>query len=147
MQQLGSKKPYFGYFLAIYLSFVAFSPIALATEIVVNKSVSTAGFSTAEARAIFAMQKRFWQNNKQIKVFVLPDNNPVHKDFVKNILHMFPHQIRRVWERMTFTGTGAAPIMLDSEQEMIDKIANTPDAIGYLNSVPKNENIHSFEQE
>lgn len=78
---------------------------------------------------------------------MLPDNNPIHKDFVKNILHMFPHQIRRVWERITYTGTGAAPIVLDSEQEMINKIANTPDSIGYLNSVPNNENIHSFEQD
>ena len=147
MQKLGSKKPYSGYFLAIYLIFVVFPPIAPATEVVVNRSVSTADFSTAEVRAIFAMQKRFWQNNKQIKVFVLPDNNPIHKDFVKNILHMFPHQIRRVWERITYTGTGAAPIVLDSEQEMINKIANTPDSIGYLNSVPNNENIHSFEQD
>jgi hypothetical protein len=144
LQKLGSKKPYSGYFLAIYLIFVVFTPIAPAAEVVVNKSVSTGEFSTAEVRAIFAMQKRFWPNNKQIKVFVLADNNPIHKDFVKNILQMFPHHIRRVWERITFTGTGTAPIVLDSEQEMIDKIANTPDSIGYLNSVPDNENIHSF---
>ena len=46
---------------------------------------------------------------------------------------------------MTYSGTGAAPIELDSEQEMIKKIATTPDAIGYLTSKPDNENIRSFQ--
>jgi len=58
---------------------------------------------------------------------------------------MFPHQLRRIWDRMTFAGIGSAPIELDSEQEMIDKIANTPDSIGYLSGKPENDNIRSFE--
>ena len=57
---------------------------------------------------------------------------------------MFPHHIRRVWERITFNRNRDSTHRVDSEQEMIDKIANTPDSIGYLNSVPDNENIHSF---
>jgi hypothetical protein len=58
---------------------------------------------------------------------------------------MLPHQIRKIWDRMTFSGTGTAPIELESEQDMIDKIATTPDSIGYLKSSPDNENIRSFE--
>ena len=91
------------------------------------------------------MKKTAWPNHKPIRVYTLPDNNPLHKDFIKNNLRMFAHQIRRIWDRITYSGTGVAPIELDSEQEMIEKIANTPDAIGYLNSVPDNESIRSFE--
>lgn len=46
---------------------------------------------------------------------------------------------------MLFSGTGAIPVQLNSEQEMIDKIANTPYAIGYLNGRPDNEKIRLFE--
>ncbi|ESS73849.1 hypothetical protein MGMO_9c00450 [Methyloglobulus morosus KoM1] len=145
MQKPGNKKLVAYHILAILFCFAANLPIVTATEVVVNKSVPAADYSKVDIRAIFTMQKRFWLNNKQIKVYTLSDSSPLHKDFVKNILNMFPHQIRMVWDRMTFSGTGIAPIELDSEQEMMDKIANTPDSIGYLSQKPNNENIRSFE--
>ena len=147
MQKLGYDKPTFGTILAIAFIFAAFSPVVTATEVVVNKSVSTSGYSKADIRAIFTMQKRRWSNNKQIKVYTLPDNNPLHKDFVKNNLNMLTYHVRKVWDRMTFSGTGTAPVELESEQDMIDKIATTPDSIGYINSRPDNENIRSFEHQ
>ena len=140
---LGNKKPIFGHILAVLILFVICSPVVTATEIVVNKSVPSVDYSTADIRAIFTMQKRVWPNNRQIKVYTLSDNSPLHKDFVKNVLQMFPHQIRRIWDRMTFSGTGDAPIELESEQEMVDKIATTPDSIGYTNSTPDNENVRA----
>ncbi len=145
MQKLGYDKPTFGTILAIVVIFAAFSPVATATEVVVNKSVSTSGYSKADISAIFTMQKRRWSNNRQIKVYTLPDSNPLHKDFVKNNLNMLIYHVRKVWDRMTYSGTGAAPIELESEQEMIEKIATTPDSIGYINSKPDNENIRSFD--
>lgn len=145
MQKPGNKKLVAYHILVILFCFAANLPIVTATEVVVNKSVPAADYSKVDIRAIFTMQKRFWLNNKQIKVYTLSDSSPLHKDFVKNILNMFPHQIRLVWDRMTFSGTGIAPIELDSEQEMMDKIANTPDSIGYLSQKPNNENIRSFE--
>lgn len=145
MQKLGYQKPTFGKIFAILFILAAFSPVFAATQIVVNKSVSASGFSKADIRAIFTMQKRFWSNNAQIKVYTLPDSSPLHKSFIKDKLQMFPHQIRKIWDRMTFSGTGMTPIELDSEEEMIDKIATTPNSIGYLDDKPNNENIRVVE--
>lgn len=116
-----------------------------AAEIVVNQTVPSKQYTLTEVRAVFMMRQRFWPNGEQIKVFTLSDSDLLHKDFVKKNLNMFPHQLRRVWDRMLFSGTGAIPVQLDSEQEMIDKIASTPYAIGYLNSRPDNEKIRLFE--
>ena len=116
-----------------------------AAEIIVNHTVPAGSYSLMDVRAIFTMQQRFWPNGEQIKVFTLSDSDPIHKDFVKNNLNMFPHQLRRGWDRMTFSGTGNAPIQLDSEQDMIDRLINTPYSIGYLNSRPDNEKIRLFE--
>jgi ABC-type phosphate transport system substrate-binding protein len=119
---------------------------ARAADIIVNKTVPIAQHTLADTRAIFAMRKRVWPNGKQIIVFSLSDSSSTHKDFVKNNLRIFPHQLRRVWDRLIFAGTGEAPIQLDSEQDMIDKIANTPDSIGYIqNKPPENEKIRLFE--
>jgi ABC-type phosphate transport system substrate-binding protein len=107
-----------------------------AAEIIVNASVPSAHYSRADTRAIFAMHLRIWPNGEPIKVFTLTDDDPVHKDFVKNNLNMFPHQFRRAWDRMIYSGTGIAPIQLDSEQEMVEKVMNTPNAIGYVRKKP-----------
>lgn len=140
------KKPISGYFLAMqFILFVLYAANLTGAEIVVNSTVPLQDYSVQDVRAIFTMHKRFWTNKKQIKVYVLSDNNPVHKEFIKNKLNMFPHQVRRAWDRMTYSGTGAVPVELDTEREMIDKIANTPDSIGYLSSKPNHENIRSFE--
>lgn len=112
-----------------------------AVEIVVNKSVPVSTFSSEELQAVFSMQKRNWSGQRQIKVFILPESSQTHQDFVKHSLSMFSHQIRRIWDRMIYSGSGAPPVEISSEKEMINKIANTPDAIGYLSSKPNNENI------
>jgi len=116
-----------------------------ATEIVVNQSVPVGKYSLNKTRAIFTMRQRFWPNGKTIKVFVLEDKHPLHKTFTKNNLNMFPHQLRRVWDRMIFSGTGQAPMVLKTQEEMLDKISNTPNAIGYLNSGVEIEKIRVFE--
>ncbi len=114
----------------------------MATEIIVNKSVPDHNCSMADVRAIFTMKKRVWPNGKVIKVYTLPDSHPLHKSFVKNVLQLFPHQLRRVWDRMIYSGTGAVPIEVDSEQEMIRKISANPYAIGYLDVDPHDANVY-----
>ena len=91
--------------------------------------------------AIFGMRLTTWPDGSAIRVFVLPDDNPIHTLFCKQILHIFPHQLRTAWDRLVYSGTGQAPVVLSSEQEMQTQIANTPGAIGYLTKETLDENI------
>ncbi len=136
MHKLGNNTPKIGLVFAVFLIFISFSVSVSAVEVVVNKSVPLSTFSPEELQAIFSMQKRHWPGQRQIKVFTLPDTSQAHKDFVKHDLRMYAHQIRRIWDRMIYSGSGIPPVELSSEEEMIEKIANTPDAIGYLTDKP-----------
>ncbi len=112
--------------------------------------------------AIFGMRLRTWKNGTPICVYVLPDNNPVHGMFCKQILGVFPHQYRTAWDRLVFSGTGQAPlevtseeemraslagtrgeapVVVGSEEEMRQKIATTSGAIGYLTRKMINESV------
>jgi len=121
-----------------------FMSVGYATDIVVNPSVPIYKVSLNKTRAIFTMRQLFWPNGEKIKVFTLVDNHPLHQKFTKNNLHMFPHQLRRVWDRITFSGIGRVPVVVSSEEEMLEKVANTPNAIGYLSSEFKNEKVRLF---
>lgn len=108
-------------------------------EIFVNSSVLEKKFTIAEVRAIFAMRKTRWPDGTKIQVFVLPDNDPIHREFTKLKLNMFPHQFRRIWDRLIFSGIGQGPDTVDSIGDMKQKISTEPGAIGYL-KLPVDDN-------
>lgn len=101
-----------------------------AENILVNTGI-TQVISTSELRSIFSMRRRTWKDGTPIRVFVLPDQHPVHKSFCKNILGIFPHRLRKSWDRLVFTGIGQAPTEVNSLQEMNEMVMKTPGAIGY----------------
>ena len=100
---------------------------------VVNADTKQQSVSKNGLSAIFKMRLRTWSDGSGITVFVLHDDNPLHKQFCKQILNVFPHQMRRYWNKLVFSGTGQAPIELENKDEMINKLITTPGAIGYLN--------------
>jgi len=82
-----------------------------------------------------------WPDGTPITVFVLDQNNQQHNEFCKNVLHVFPYQLRRTWNRLIFSGSGQAPIILSSSKEMLDRVRNTPGAIGYLPEDKVNDKV------
>lgn len=116
-----------------------------ATEVIVSANVIGQLKDIHELRAIFSLRSLYWSNGERIRVFVLPDDNLVHKEFVKEKLDMFPHQLRRTWNRMTYTGTGQPPVTVDSIADMLEKIKQTDNAIGYIDRRIEDESIHYFD--
>ncbi len=100
--------------------------------VAVNPSVMAAVMSRSEIRAIFAMRRSTWRDGTPVRVFVLPDDDPVHRDFCKKILKIYPHQLRRIWDRNIFSGIGQTPIEVETLGEMRERISQTSGAIGYL---------------
>lgn len=85
-------------------------------------------------RAIFTMRLRAWPNGPPVRVFVLPDSDPVSDRFYREQLGMYSYVLRAAWDRMVFTGTGLAPTIVRSEEEMRERVSTTPGAIGYVSS-------------
>jgi ABC-type phosphate transport system substrate-binding protein len=101
--------------------------------VVVNSATDPKGFlSQSVLCAIFGMRLRKWEDGSPIKVFVFPDENPLHIAFSKYVLRVFPYQLRSAWDRLVFSGTGEEPVKVKTEQQMHSIISSTPGAIGYL---------------
>jgi len=102
-----------------------------AVEVIVNRSVTVASLSKYKLRTVFGMRLTAWPNGDAVRVFVLPDDNPVHRRFAKQQLGVFPHQMRRAWNNLVYSGLGQAPTEVATLQEMLQRVADTPGAIGY----------------
>ena len=102
------------------------------TKLIVPLGSDVESLSTSSMRAIFSMRLTQWPDGSPIVVFVLPDKSPNHRLFTQKVLSMFPHQLRRSWDRIQYSGTGMPPIEVQSSTEMVRRVSSTPGAIGYI---------------
>ena len=126
------------------------TPMAVADPpptVYVHKDVQEHSISIGALRTIFGMRLRTWNDGSPIRVFVLPDAHPLHIDFCKRSLGIFPHQLRWAWDRLVYSGTGQAPIQVSTEEQMLRMIKTIPGAIGYLRRAPDDEDVHILEVE
>lgn len=122
-------------FIAAILSLSFFSNDLTATELTVKsnyKPSDQSRLSKEELREIFFARQTRWSDGSPIYPFVLPDDNPLHIRFSKEILGVYPYQLRAAWDRMIYSGTGVPPAVVDDVEEMREKIEQTPGGIGYF---------------
>ncbi len=124
-----------------------FSWHVCAVEIISYPGVKTDSLPLSSLRSIFSMRLTQWPDGTPIRVFVLNEKAPLHAAFSKKMLGVFPHQLSRAWNRQIFSGTGQAPIRIDTEAEMRSQVATTPGAIGYLSEEQINEQVRTIEIE
>jgi ABC-type phosphate transport system substrate-binding protein len=105
---------------------------SVAQSVITHSSSKYDSLSLNQLRAIFSLRARAWPDGAKITVVVQQDDHPVHQNFLVNTLKMLPHQLRRQWDRYIYSGIGQGPVVVDSYEEMIMTINNTPGAIGYV---------------
>lgn len=112
-----------------------------AVEVIAHADVMTSELTVSAARAMFGMRQGKWPDGTLLRVFVLPDSYPLHNAFCKEVLDIFPYQLRQSWDRQVYSGTGQAPIELNSEEQMIERVSRTPGAIGYVKKVSNHDAV------
>ncbi|MBL8484188.1 MAG: hypothetical protein JNJ60_18470 [Rhodocyclaceae bacterium] len=121
--------------------------VACAQEVItiVAADAPQLALSRNALRTMFSMRLNKWPDGSNMTVYVLPDNDPTHVMFCKEVLDVFPHQLRQVWDRLVFSGTGQAPREVASEEEMLARMATTPGAIGYIRRKKLDERVRGLE--
>jgi hypothetical protein len=97
-----------------------------------GQELTGTALSQEQLREIFFVRQSKWRDGTPIRVFVLPDDHPLHIRFAKELLGVYPYQLRSAWDRMLFAGTGVPPTVVDSVEEMRRRVNETRGAIGYL---------------
>lgn len=112
----------------------AFGATAEDAIVIAHPRVQEAALPRSTLQAIFSMRLTRWPDGTPVRVFVLPDDQPLHRAFCLEVLGIFPHQMRLAWDRLVFSGTGQAPVEVGSPEQMVAAVAATPGAIGYARS-------------
>lgn len=96
-------------------------------------------------RAIFGMTMQTWPDGRPLTVFVFRDDDPQHQQFCRKVIGVLPYTLRRNWDRLLFSGAAQAPIVVETPQEMLSRVATTPGAIGYIEKEWVNDSVSIIE--
>lgn len=115
-------------------------PLNAEVNVIVNKGVQVKELDAGTMRKIFLGKRTSWSNGERIKLVTLTKGK-TYMQFVKDILHMTPQQYSLHWKRALFSGTGMPPKSLNTEEEIIQYVAENEGAIGFVGVDTQDENI------
>jgi len=129
-------------FIHIVVVILLFSPRVVAINIISNITADTTSLSIAQLRRIYSMRQVHWQNGLPIVVYVLASKHPLHQQFCREQLRLFPYQLDRIWHKLSFSGFGVAPIEVENQQALIEAIRTTKGAIGYVENLSEVKDVN-----
>lgn len=101
--------------------------------LVVNQGVEVSSLNPKAVRYIFLGKKTSWDGEGRIVPAAL-NGGDVHKTFLRTYMKKTPSQFTTHWKRMTFTGKAEEIRTFSSEAALLDFVAKTPGAVGYISN-------------
>ncbi len=120
-------------FWCIVLMTAIYSAAYAEVLIIANKDVPETTLSQQEIQEIFLGKRVQWIDNSRIR-FVTVGEPEVHSMFLKQYVKLSDSDWKIYWKRMVFTGRGLPPQTISTEAEVIDFVAKTKGAVGYVSS-------------
>jgi len=126
------------FLMAFLLIFTACSYAQVA--VIANKSVSDNSINSAKLTDIYFLRAKTWSNGQGIVAFTIKSDNSASEKFYSAI-GKADTEMKKMWMKLQLTGEGMAPDALGSDDEMINKIASTSGAIGYIDASKVNDKV------
>lgn len=127
--------------IILFISILIYTGSAIAEPtIIVNESMPVNELSKNDVKQIFIGKKRNWENGDSIIPVILKAGE-THKTFLMKFLHKSEAQFKTYWKKLVFTGRGQAPQEFKTESELVEYVAKTKGAIGYIDSASLQEGV------
>ncbi len=97
--------------------------------------------SREELASIYRRKKLFWENSITIVPLNLPVTHPLRRSFSRTVLGESPEEMEAYWNTQYFHGI-SPPYVLASEEAVVEFVATTPGAVGYVNATAVNGRAH-----
>ncbi len=108
--------------------------------IIANPNVPVTGVSKTELRDIFTGASTSLKGDVQVTP-VLLKQGAVQDEFLSLYIGKSDTAFRAGWRSVLFSGQGVLPKTLDSEAAVVEYVAHTPGAIGYIGRSAPHEGV------
>jgi hypothetical protein len=124
------------------LALLALAPLALRAEpvLIVHKGLEGQPLDAATVKSVLLGKKVAWDNGTRVTIAALK-SGAVADGALKAAVDQTASQFLNHWRRLAMTGGGMAPKSFDSEAEVLKFVAETPGAIGFLDSATADASV------
>ena len=124
--------------LAMLASLSTYTGAAAQTVVIVNADNATRALSARDVRKLFLGKSRILPDGSRA---VLVSLDSMMSDFNRRALRKGDSQVSAAWSRLLFSGRAEPPREFSRASEVIDFIATTPNAIGYIDEASINDSV------
>ncbi len=103
--------------------------------VIANKSLKNADISAADLKEVFSGDKSSLKGDGHVVPITLK-GGPAHEAFLKKYIGKNDVAFRAGWRTLVFAGTASMPKTMDTDSAMVEYVAATPGAIGYVGKDP-----------
>ena len=108
--------------------------------IIAHGQVTADSLTRSAIADIYQNRKGKWDDGRKIKVVMLK-KGPAHEAFSTDVVKTTPMKLKTLWKKVIFTGSGASPKILKTEEKVVEFVAATKGAIGYIDSATSHEGV------
>lgn len=119
-------------FLALFAG-LAVSAQAADAVFIVNPQGADAELSSDNLKSVLLGNKTKWDGGGLIKLAVLTAG-PLHEKVILDNTQRSADQFDKYWKKLVFTGKGFMPMQAADEAALVDYVAKTPGALGYVSA-------------
>jgi ABC-type phosphate transport system substrate-binding protein len=116
-----------------FLPCVSLSAIASDIKVIANSHLKVSQVSADDLKSIFLVTKTSLTSSGHIEP-VLLKSGAAHQAFVRQYIGKTAPTLENYYRSLVFTGKGAMPKMLSSDEEVVEYVAKTKGAIGYVSA-------------
>jgi ABC-type phosphate transport system substrate-binding protein len=111
--------------------------------VIANSSVKVASVSKAELSDVFTGTASSLKDGSRVTP-VLLKSGVAHSEFLNEYVHKSDNAFRAGWRSLVFSGQGAMPKAFDSEAAIVEYVAATPGAIGYVSKTTAHDKVKTL---
>lgn len=114
--------------------------VSAQVAVIANKSVSDNSINIGKVTDIYNLKAKTWSDGKAIVPLTYRSDNDASNKFFSAV-GKSSMDMKKIWMRLQLTGEGQAPEGMGSEDELINKVASTPGAVGFISANKVNDKV------
>ncbi|MCP4403616.1 MAG: hypothetical protein GY801_40715 [bacterium] len=108
--------------------------------IIVHIDVGVEELAQKTISEIYLGTRTKWDDELTIRVAMLKKGE-THEQFTKKIVKTTPSKLKSFWKKVVFTGIGTPPKIFKKEDDLVEFVAETEGAIGYITKETSHEEV------
>jgi ABC-type phosphate transport system substrate-binding protein len=111
--------------------------------VIAHRSVPEKELNKTKLLDIYSGDIKNWSDGKPVVVLDLKPTGEIKETFYK-FLGKSQSRMKSIWIKRMLSGEGDPPVAVDSEAEMVKRVAATPGAIGFVSRASVNDTVKTL---